>query len=126
MVETELNDDKQDQPVMSKYFKKLSGFQRGPTGLEWWLFKRLPKMFLVGCIVLLLAGLYFYQDAAPSNAAQQKVIYSFLGLFFSYFFFSGAAFIGCIVVIIMKGPAYVADGYKLPKEDPSKEKPPLE
>ncbi len=111
---------------MSKYFKKLSGFQRGPTGLEWWLFKRLPKLFVIGSAVLLLAGYYFYYSAAPAEAEQQKVIYSFLGLFFSYFFFSGAAFIGCIVVIIMKGPAYVADGYQLPKEDPSKEKPTLE
>lgn len=111
---------------MSKYFKKLSGFQRGPTGAEWWLFKRLPIIFLVGSIVLLLTGYYFYQSAAPSDAAQQKVIYAFLGLFFSFFFFAGAAFIGCIVVMIMKGPAYVADGYKLPKEDPSKEKPTLD
>jgi len=108
---------------MSKYFKKLPGFQRGPTGLEWWLFKRLPKFYLVGNILLLIIGYCFYVSAEPSFAAQQKVVYSFLGLFFSYFFFAGAAFIGCIVVIIMKGPAYVADGYKLPKEDPNKEKP---
>jgi len=45
-----------------------------------------------------------------------------LGLIFSYWFFVGATAIGCVLVMIMKGPAYVADPYPLPKEDPELEK----
>lgn len=105
----------------SRYFKKLPGFQRSPTGREWWLLKRLPKIFLIGTALLLTVGAYLYFDTAV-HTEQLKVVYWIPGLLFSYWFFVGAAFIGCIVVIIMKGPAYVADEYQLPKEDPNKER----
>jgi len=94
-----------------QYFKKLSGFKRGPTGIEWWLFRRLPKIFCYGTLSMMIVGFSLYQT-----------LYYLLGYLFSYWFFCGATMIGCILVLIMKGPAYVADGYDLPKEDPNKER----
>ncbi|MDP1766219.1 MAG: hypothetical protein Q8K83_04885 [Methylotenera sp.] len=64
--------------------------------------------------------LYLTNDSL--NAEQLKIIYQCLGVLFSIWFFVGAAAIGCIVVIIMKGPAYVADPYELPKENKNLEK----
>jgi hypothetical protein len=51
------------------------------------------------------------------NSEQLKTIYLCLGVLFSIWFFVGTVAIGCIVVIVMKGPAYVADPYELPIEN---------
>lgn len=32
-------------------------------------------------------------------------------------FFVGVLAIGCVLIMLMKGPGYVADAYELPKED---------
>ena len=99
------------------YFKKLPNFVRSPTGLEWHLFKKLPRYFLIGISTpsLALLALYFGNDVLSNQ--QLTTIYICLGLIFSVLFFIGAIAIGCIVVIIMKGPAYVADAYERPIED---------
>ena len=61
--------------------------------------------------------LYIYFSTEIVSREQQQVIYQCFGVLFSVWFFVGAAAIGCIVVMIMKGPAYVADPYELPKEN---------
>lgn len=66
--------------------------------------------------------LNLYLSNALLNGEQLKTIYLCLGLLFSISFFVGAAAIGCVVVIIMKGPAYVADPYELPIENKNLEK----
>lgn len=100
-------------------FNKLPDFQRSPSGLEWRLFKKLPRYFLL-CIAmpcLIMAWLYF--NNATLSPAQLRTIYLCLGIIFSIWFFIGTIAIGCVVVIIMKGPAYVADPYAMPIEDKS-------
>ena len=57
----------------------------------------------------------------PIDLEKQKTIYLSIGLIFSYWFIIGTVAIGCVVVMIMKGPAYVADPYALPKENPDLE-----
>jgi hypothetical protein len=98
-------------------FNKLPGFVKTPPGDEWILFKKIPKIFLSGISILLacIAYLHFFSDLPPTVA--QRYIYLCLGLLFTHCFFVGVAFIGCIVVMIMKGPAYVADPYALPVEN---------
>lgn len=100
-----------------KYFNKLPGFIKSPSGLEWNLFRKIPLIFTIGtaipCAVML--AIYFNNEAL--NPEQQKTIYLCLGIIFSHWFFVGATTIGCIVVMIMKGPAYVADPYEMPKEN---------
>lgn len=99
------------------YFNKLPGFIRTPSGFEWVLLKKLPLIFTVAMAAPCMAILSIYFSSHTLSPEQQTTIYQCLGIIFTICFFIGAAAIGCIVVIIMKGPAYVADPYELPKEN---------
>jgi hypothetical protein len=105
-----------------RYFNKLPGFIKTPSGLEWVLLKKLPLILGICSAVPTAAILFIYFGNQTLNPEQLKTIYMCLGALFSIFFFVGAAAIGCIVVILMKGPAYVADPYELPKENRKLEK----
>ncbi|PKO46247.1 MAG: hypothetical protein CVU29_06405 [Betaproteobacteria bacterium HGW-Betaproteobacteria-22] len=100
-----------------RYFNKLPGFIKTPAGLEWVLFKKIPLIFAVGTAVPVSYMLTIYLRYSPLNAEQQQIIYQCLGLLFTIWFFVGTLAIGCVVVMLMKGPAYVADPYDLPKEN---------
>jgi hypothetical protein len=111
---------------MSILFTKLPGFIQSASGFEWVLFKKLPLLWLLGTLVASLPMAYVYFFDQPIDLEKQKTIYLSVGLIFSYWFMVGTVAIGCVVVMIMKGPAYVADPYALPKENPELEnKPPL-
>ncbi len=103
------------------YFNKLPGFIQSPSGFEWVLLKKIPRIFLicgfVPCAIIL--KMYLMNDTL--NAEQLKIIYLCLGVLFSIWFFVGTVAIGCVIVILMKGPAYVADPYELPVENKSLE-----
>lgn len=102
------------------YFNKLPGFTQSPSGLEWTLLKNTTNILIstfIPCAIIL--KLYLFNDAL--NAEQLKIIYQCLGVLFSLWFFIGTVAIGCVVVIVMKGPAYVADPYELPVENKSLE-----
>lgn len=103
------------------YFNKLPGFTKTPAGLEWVIFKKLPMIFGISTLLITIPMCYLYFCNQSLSPAQLKLIYLCLGLIFSVWFFAGAAAIGCIVVMLMKGPAYVADPYDLPKENKSLE-----
>ena len=100
-----------------EYFNKLPGFYQSPSGLEWSFLKKIPHIFFLSCLIpcAIILKLYLMNDVL--NSEQLKIIYQCLGVLFSIWFFLTTAAIGCIVVIIMKGPAYVADPYELPVED---------
>lgn len=98
-------------------FNKLPGFIKTPSGFEWALFKKIPLIFAIGTVLPSAPMLYIYFSNEIVSRGQQQVIYQCFGVLFSVWFFVGAAAIGCIVVMIMKGPAYVADPYELPKEN---------
>jgi len=99
------------------YFNKLPGFIRTPSGFEWVLLKKLPLAFAIGTAIPGTAITFIYFNNPTLNPEQLKTIFQCLGIIFSIWFFVGAAAIGCVVVMIMKGPAYVADPYELPKEN---------
>ncbi|MDI1308119.1 MAG: hypothetical protein PSV17_01625 [Methylotenera sp.] len=103
------------------YFKKLPESVRSPSGLEWILLKKIPRIFLITAFVpcAVILSLYLWNDVL--NAEQLKIVFQCLGVLFSIWFFIGALTIGCILVILMKGPAYVADPYELPTENESLE-----
>lgn len=105
-----------------RYFNKLPGFIKTPSGFEWVLFKKIPLLFAAGTAIPCAAILFIYFNNETLSPEQQKIIYQCLGILFSYWFFVGATAIGCVVVMIMKGPAYVADPYELPKENKTLEK----
>lgn len=99
------------------FFNRLPGFIKTPSGLEWVLLKKTPWIFGIGSAIPCAVMLTLYFSNGALNPEQMKIIYQCLGVLFSFWFFVGATAIGCIVVIIMKGPAYVADPYELPKEN---------
>ncbi|OYY48893.1 MAG: hypothetical protein B7X98_00955 [Methylophilaceae bacterium 17-43-7] len=106
---------------MSRFFTKLPGFIQTPSGLEWVLLKKLPLIWIIGTMIAALPMAYVYFFNQPIDLEKQKTIYLSIGLIFSYWFIVGTVAIGCVVVMVMKGPAYVADPYALPKEDPNLE-----
>lgn len=97
--------------------KKLPGGVRYPSHREWNMLKKLPKWTVLGSVVFAAPLMHaWWQDADILNHDLERLSV-FLGLLFTFWFFVGALMIGLVVIIIMKGPGYVADPYPLPKED---------
>ena len=101
-----------------KYLKKLDGFQRSPAGLEWQIWKKLHIIWVVGTVLPLLAsaGAYVLDglDSATQNArAVEQFFYVMLGVVMLHWTLVLTLAIGCVIVMLMKGPAYVADAYEM-------------
>jgi hypothetical protein len=107
---------------VTNLLNKLPGHIKTPAGVEWFLFKKLPKIFMGGVTVFAITIFYLHYFSELPEPDAQRFIYICFGLLFTHCFFVGAALIGCIVVMIMKGPAYVADPYELPIENKKLEK----
>ena len=103
------------------YFNKLTGFQRSPAGLEWKIWKKLHIILAVGTALPLLAsaGAYVLDGLEPATQnvrAVEQFFYVMLGLVMLHWTLVLTLAIGCVIVMLMKGPAYVADAY--PMEEP--------
>jgi len=110
-----------------KYLQKLDGFQRSPAGLEWQIWKRLHVILAVGTALPLLAsaGAYVLDglDPATQNArAVEQFFYVMLGVVMLHWTLVLTLAIGCAIVMLMKGPAYVADAYPMEKPPRASEK----
>lgn len=104
------------QPLNSPWFRKWPGFQRSPSGLEWVLWRRLPFIFLVGVsvpsAVMLLAWLLGLGEVdAVTQRELTQWVYMMVGLVILHLTLVLTLAIGCVIVMVMKGPAYVADPY---------------
>lgn len=110
-------------------FNKLPGFQRSAPGLEHRLWRRLPAILLWGTLLpLALAALnHALAPAAPDASAESGALllwdYTMFGIVVLHWTLVLTLALGCFIVRVMKGPAYVADAYPLPKpaEKPSRE-----
>lgn len=108
------------------WLNKLPDLPRTPSGLEWPLFKKLPHIALAGTIIAgLTAGFARWwpmQGSASEIAAQIQIIdilaIAFVTLHLTAVF---TVAVGCVVVMVMKGPGYVADGYDLSDAEQPKE-----
>lgn len=101
-------------------FTKLHG-RREPPGLEWQILRKLPKVTVVGLMIpVALAILVRMLPPEPGvNIAKHIKSVDIFAIASAITFFT-AVFtiaIGCIIVYIMKGPAYVADAYPLQHSD---------
>jgi len=100
--------------------KQLPGFQRAPAGLEWTVLRRLPMIALAGTVLpivgALMAALFLGGDPASAKLAStlQIVLASVLVLLWTVVF---TVALLCVIVLIAKGPAYVADAYPLIDSD---------
>jgi hypothetical protein len=104
------------------WLRKLPGFQRTPAGLEWRILKAMPGIFITGTLLPLLmsVGARFWieggNDAELARRIQQ-FDFSMLGLVILIWTLALTVTIGCTVVWLMKGPAYVADGLDVSHSD---------
>lgn len=119
------------RPAPAGWFNKLPGFQRAAPGLEWKLWKKLPLIFAVGTVLPMLVAAVAYltlPDTAATgttlaSAANERNFMQFffmlVGVVILHWTLVLTLAIGCFIVMLMKGPAYVADGYHLNERDPA-------
>ena len=105
-----------------RYLQKLPNSHRSPPGLERKIWRRLPVELMAGTAIPLFCYLYarFYPSPGLGEtmekymtgveiAAVATVITAWTAVF--------TVAIGCVIVMLMKGPAYVADQYPLSDAD---------
>ncbi len=102
-------------------FNRLPGFTPSPPGLEHRIWRRLPAALLWGTLLpLLLAGLnHVLAPAAPASGAVDGALlrwdFTMLGVIALHWTLVLTLGLGCFIVRVMKGPAYVADAYPMPQ-----------
>jgi hypothetical protein len=101
------------------YFNKLEGFQRSPAGLEWAIWKKLPIVLATGTLLPLAASALSYwfdglDTSTQSARTVEQFFYVMVGLVILHWSLVLTLAIGCVIVMLMKGPAYVADAYVMP------------
>jgi len=103
-------------------FNKLPGFERAPAGLERALLRRLPLIAIAGTVIPTLCFLAVRlaaaraSDVVPAKLAMSIEI-ALASLVILYWTIVFTVALGCVIVMIAKGPAYVADAYPLPDAD---------
>lgn len=95
-------------------------YHRHPAGLEWVILKKIPKILLGGIFIPFFMSIIVRLFPIAGSAAEiEKHLISIDIFSISLFFMvASAAFtvtIGCVIVVLMKGPAYIADAYELEK-----------
>ena len=102
-------------------FNKLPGFVRSAPGWEQRIWQRLPAILLWGTLLpLLLAGMNrALAPAAPLPGSSESAVllwdYMMCGVVVLHWTLVLTLALGCFIVRVMKGPAYVADAYPLPQ-----------
>ena len=105
------------------WLNKLPDFKGSRPGREWAIWKRLPAILGLGTAVPLIVALALWWLApSPPSAAEERALllltYQLTGLVLLHWTLVLTVAIGCAIVIVMKGPAYVADGYPPPGREP--------
>jgi hypothetical protein len=103
------------------WLNTLPGYQRAPAGLEWAILRRLPAVTVLGTalpLAVALAATLVLDGGAAAEAKLATTVWiavaSVLVLHWTVVFTLG---LGCLIVWIAKGPAYVADAYELIDSD---------
>ena len=104
------------------WFRRLPGSRREPAGAERVVLRRLPKILVIGSLLLALPALFvrLVDTLAPgvwsagSLMTTDIYVVSLIILHWTVVF---TVAIGAFIVFVMKGPAYIADHYELPDED---------
>lgn len=104
------------------WLRKLPGFQQTPYGLEWRLLRLMPTLGLAGTLLPALLSLVArFLITADSAAALTRQIQLFdfvmIGLVIFVWTLVVTVSIACVIVWLMKGPAYVADGFEVSHSD---------
>ena len=104
------------------WFNHLPGYVRTPYGLERSILRRVPSVLLAGTVIPAIVFLALWlTQSADMTAADQRTFwqlgYVMLGFVILHWTLVFTVAIGCVIVMIMKGPAYVADAYPVSHRD---------
>jgi hypothetical protein len=103
------------------WLNKLPNSVRSASGLEWKLWRKLPLIFLVGTAIPLAAAVALHLFTNQESTAQlrwlQIMDYVVVGVVIFHWTAVVTIAIGCIVVMVMKGPGYVADALEVSHND---------
>ena len=103
---------------MSDWFHKLPGFRQTPAGQERQVLRRLPGILTLGSLLLCLPslGVRLWWAGAPDYEVGAIIttvdIYA-IGVLVLHWTVVLTVGIGAVIVMVMKGPAYVADAYPM-------------
>ncbi len=101
-----------------KLFNRLPGFPRTPAGKERVVLRQLPRVLLLGTLLLavpsLAARLIASQDEILLVTTTDIYVISLIILHWTAVLTVGIA---AFIVMMMKGPAYVADPYSLQESE---------
>lgn len=107
---------------MAGLFNKLPGFQQTPAGAERVTLRRLPRIAWVGTLLLLVPSLLArlaiwlgFSDEGPGMPGMVDIYVLSLVILHWTVLFTVAIF--AFIVLVMKGPAYVADPYPMNDAD---------
>ena len=103
-------------------FTRLPGFVETPPGLERKLLRRMPKLLLFGSLLIATPSFLariFPWDGSESALAELVTridiyVISVVVLHWTVLF---TVALGAFIVLVIKGPAYVADAYPLEDSD---------
>jgi hypothetical protein len=100
-------------------FQKLPGFTRSAPGLEQRIWRRLPAVLFWGSLLpLALSGASHLLAPEPPLARTEAALmlwdFQMLGTVVLHWTLVFTLGLGCFIVRVMKGPAYVADAYPPP------------
>jgi hypothetical protein len=104
-------------------FNKLPGFVRSAPGVEDHIWRRLPAILLWGTLLPLALVAVNRSLAAPLadsaavDGASLLWEYRIFGAVVLHWTLVLTVALGCFIVRVMKGPAYVADAYPLPTDN---------
>ena len=101
-----------------RWFNKLPNSVRSAPGLEWTILGKLPLALLLGTflpIAISMTSRVFSPEGSPAEIEKYVTTVDILSIASVLTIWAAAmtVAIGCFVVVVMKGPAYVADAYEL-------------
>lgn len=103
-------------------FNRLPDSPPSPPGTERRILRAWPRLFVAATVLPGLLAIALRQwpwaGEAPDIAARiGRYDFMLLGLLFLLWTLLAVLGIGAFVVMVMKGPGYVADGYRVPDAD---------
>jgi hypothetical protein len=99
---------------------RLPGFKRSPAGLEWVLLRKLPLIAVAGTAAVAVVAAAAWVLAASDPASQKLAMTVLIAAASAVVLHWTVVFtlaLACVIVLIAKGPAYVADAYPLIDSD---------
>lgn len=94
--------------------RKLPGFEPAPAGWERIVLRKLPGLLVAGTVLPLL---FVFLAPTASSFQAAAFTYAVIGFMLTLWMLLLVAAIACVIVILMKGHAWVADAYELPDSE---------